>query len=55
MERKHHMLARSLRSGHNDKDAKPNAAIRDILNQIVLYPPTRQLSSEEQDYVWKFR
>ncbi|CAG9772619.1 unnamed protein product [Ceutorhynchus assimilis] len=55
VERKHHMLARSLRSGHNDKDAKPNAAVRDILNQIVSYPPTQQLSNEEQDYVWKYR
>lgn len=55
MEKKHHMLARSLRSGNNDKDAKPNAAVRDILNQIVSYPPTQQLSNEEQDYVWKFR
>ncbi|XP_060525936.1 phosphatidylinositol 3-kinase catalytic subunit type 3 isoform X1 [Cylas formicarius] len=55
VERKHHMLARSLRSGHNDKDAKPNAAVRDILNTIVAYPATQQLSNEEQDYVWKFR
>ncbi|XP_048524010.1 phosphatidylinositol 3-kinase catalytic subunit type 3 isoform X1 [Dendroctonus ponderosae] len=55
VERKHHMLARSVRSGHNDKDAKPNAAVRDILNKIVSYPPTQQLSSEEQDHVWKFR
>ncbi|XP_030755610.1 phosphatidylinositol 3-kinase catalytic subunit type 3 isoform X1 [Sitophilus oryzae] len=55
VERKHHMLARSLRSGHNDKDAKPNAAVRDILNQIVSYPPTQQLSNEEQDYLWKYR
>lgn len=49
------MLARSLRSRHNDQDAKPNAAVRDILNQIVAYPPTQQLSNEEQDYVWKYR
>ncbi|XP_066252460.1 phosphatidylinositol 3-kinase catalytic subunit type 3 isoform X2 [Euwallacea similis] len=55
VERKHHMLARSLRSGLNDKDAKPNAAIRDNLNKIVSYPPTQQLSSEEQDDIWKFR
>ncbi|KAL1510021.1 hypothetical protein ABEB36_004678 [Hypothenemus hampei] len=55
VERKHHLLARSLRSGHNDKDAKPNAIIRDVLNQIVAYPPTQPLSNEEQDYVWKFR
>ncbi|XP_076257514.1 phosphatidylinositol 3-kinase 59F isoform X1 [Rhynchophorus ferrugineus] len=55
VERKHHMLARSFRSRHNDQDAKPNAAVRDILNQIVAYPSTQQLSNEEQDYVWKYR
>ncbi|KAK4883725.1 hypothetical protein RN001_007044 [Aquatica leii] len=46
---KHHKLARSLRSGYSDKDAKPNATVRDMLNTIVSYPPTKQLSNEEQD------
>lgn len=55
VESKHHKLARSLRSGITDRDAKPNASVRDILNSIVSYPPTKQLSSEEQDLVWKFR
>ena len=27
----------------------------DLLQKIVGYPPTTQLSSEEQDLVWKFR
>lgn len=55
VESKHHKLARSLRSGHSDKDAKPNATVRDMLNTIVAYPPTKVLSNEEQDHVWKFR
>ncbi|KAB0802749.1 hypothetical protein PPYR_04935 [Photinus pyralis] len=55
VESKHHKLARSLRSGYSDKDAKPNATVRDMLNIIVSYPPTKQLSNEEQDQVWKFR
>lgn len=55
VEGKHHKLARSLRSGHSDKDAKPNANVRDILNTIVSYPPTTILSNEEQDHVWRFR
>ncbi|KDR23478.1 phosphatidylinositol 3-kinase catalytic subunit type 3 [Zootermopsis nevadensis] len=55
VESKHHKLARSLRSGVSDKDAKPNASVRDILNTIVAYPPTKQLATEEQDLVWKFR
>uniref|UniRef100_A0A4W6D6Z4 Phosphatidylinositol 3-kinase catalytic subunit type 3 n=1 Tax=Lates calcarifer TaxID=8187 RepID=A0A4W6D6Z4_LATCA len=55
VESKHHKLARSLRSGPSDHDLKPNAATRDQLNIIVSYPPTKLLSSEEQDLVWKFR
>lgn len=55
VENKHHKLARSLRSGISDKDAKPNASVRDQLNTIVGYPPTKQLTTEEQDLIWKFR
>ncbi|PSN36071.1 Phosphatidylinositol 3-kinase catalytic subunit type 3 [Blattella germanica] len=55
VESKHHKLARSIRSGVSDKDVKPNATVRDILNTIVAYPPTKQLTTEEQDLVWKFR
>ncbi|KAK6643525.1 Phosphatidylinositol 3-kinase catalytic subunit type 3 [Polyplax serrata] len=55
VESKHHKLARSIRSGVSDRDLKPNAHMRDTLNTIVGYPPTTQLSVEEQDLVWKFR
>ncbi|XP_054714105.1 phosphatidylinositol 3-kinase catalytic subunit type 3-like [Uloborus diversus] len=55
VEAKHHKLARSIRSGPSDKDLKPNAATRDQLNAILHYPPTKSLSSEEQDLIWKFR
>ncbi|KAL0278800.1 UNVERIFIED_CONTAM: hypothetical protein PYX00_000504 [Menopon gallinae] len=55
VESKHHKLARSIRSGVSDRDLKPNANVRDLLNVIVGYPPTKQLSVEEQDLVWKFR
>ncbi|KAG8194041.1 hypothetical protein JTE90_028384 [Oedothorax gibbosus] len=55
VEAKHHKLARSIRSGPSDRDLKPNAATRDQLTAIVNYPPTKPLSSEEQDLVWKFR
>uniref|UniRef100_T1JEU2 Phosphatidylinositol 3-kinase catalytic subunit type 3 n=1 Tax=Strigamia maritima TaxID=126957 RepID=T1JEU2_STRMM len=55
VESKHHKLARSLRSGFTDKDLKPNAGTRDQLNVIVGYSPIKQLTSEEQDLVWKFR
>jgi len=56
VERKHHRLARSARSGLSDRDAKPTAQIRDHLHSIVYrYPPTFQLNSEEQDLIWKYR
>ncbi|XP_064607919.1 phosphatidylinositol 3-kinase catalytic subunit type 3-like [Liolophura sinensis] len=55
VESKHHKLARSLRSGPTDRDMKPEAKTRDQLNTIMGYPPTKTLSSEEEDLVWKFR
>lgn len=55
IEGKHHRLSRSARSCISDKDLKPNAAVRDQLNAIVSFPPTKVLTSEEQDLVWKFR
>ncbi|KAK2177654.1 hypothetical protein NP493_587g04000 [Ridgeia piscesae] len=55
VEQKHHKLARSLRRGPVNRENKPNAATRDHLNSIVGYPPTKTLSSEEEDLVWKFR
>ncbi|KAH9426447.1 Phosphatidylinositol 3-kinase catalytic subunit type 3, partial [Dermatophagoides pteronyssinus] len=55
VEIKHHALARSARSGISLRDLKPNATIRNQLNAIVNYPSTQQLTSEEQDLLWKFR
>lgn len=55
VESKHHKLVRSVRSGLSDRDLKPNTSTRDQLNVIVNYPPTKVLTSEEQDLVWKFR
>jgi len=54
-ENKHHKLSRSVRSGVSDRDLKPNPQMRDFLNQIVNYPSTKPLTSEEQDIVWRFR
>uniref|UniRef100_A0A182UDV9 Phosphatidylinositol 3-kinase catalytic subunit type 3 n=1 Tax=Anopheles melas TaxID=34690 RepID=A0A182UDV9_9DIPT len=56
VERKHHRLSRSDRSGTSDRDVKPNAIVRDTLNSIVYrYSSTYPLSSEEQDIIWKYR
>ncbi|KAJ3092312.1 Phosphatidylinositol (PI) 3-kinase [Quaeritorhiza haematococci] len=55
VENKHRKLARSHRNGPLDRDLKPNAKIRDELNKILKYPPTKSLTAEEKDLLWKFR
>lgn len=52
---KHRSLVRAERSGMLDKHMKPNPKVRDRLNLIMSYGPTKELSSEERDLVWKFR
>ncbi|KAM3088233.1 Phosphatidylinositol (PI) 3-kinase [Clarireedia jacksonii] len=54
-ESKHRRLVRSHRTGVLDRDLKPNAKVRDELNNIISYSPTHILSPEEKDLVWKFR
>ncbi|KAJ3094840.1 Phosphatidylinositol (PI) 3-kinase [Phlyctochytrium planicorne] len=55
VENKHRRLARSHRNGPLDRDLKPTAKIRDELNVLLKYPPTKPLSTEEKDLLWKFR
>lgn len=52
---KHRNLVRGQRTGMLDKHLKPNTRVRDRLNDIMSYGPTRELSVEEKDLVWKFR
>ena len=54
-ETKHRRLARSERNAPMDRDQKPNAKVRDELNEIMSYGPTQELTSEEKFVVWKFR
>ena len=54
-ESKHRRLVRSQRNGVVDRDLKPNAKIRDELNEILKYGPTHELTSDEKDLIWKFR
>lgn len=54
-ESKHRRLVRSHRNGPLDKDLKPNAKIRDELNEILNYSPTHDLVGAEKDLLWKFR
>ncbi|KAI8873740.1 phosphatidylinositol 3-kinase [Ramicandelaber brevisporus] len=51
----HRRLARSHRGAPLDRELKPNARIRDELNNIIKYPPTRSLDTHEKDLVWTFR
>jgi hypothetical protein len=55
VENKHHTLSRCIRTGMSEVELKPNACVRDQLNAIVNYPPTKLLTAEEQDLIWKFR
>ncbi|KAF8515401.1 atypical/PIKK/PI3K protein kinase [Hysterangium stoloniferum] len=55
VEDKHRRLVRSHRSGPLDRELKPNAKIRDELGEILNYPPSQLLTSEEKDIIWKFR
>ncbi|KAJ6257567.1 hypothetical protein Dda_7352 [Drechslerella dactyloides] len=54
-ELKHMNLVRSQRNGPSDRDLKPNARIRDQLNDILKYPPTHELNPDEKNLIWKFR
>ncbi len=55
VETKHHRLVRSKRTGQSEKELKPNATIRNKLNEILVYPTTQVLSSEEKDLIWQYR
>ncbi|WFD29728.1 phosphatidylinositol 3-kinase [Malassezia sp. CBS 17886] len=54
-EAKHRRLVRRQRSGALDRDRKPTAAVRDELQRILRYPPTRVLTAAEKDLIWSFR
>ncbi|SPO21038.1 related to phosphatidylinositol 3-kinase [Ustilago trichophora] len=55
VEAKHRRLVRSHRSGPLDRELKPSAEVRDELNEILSYPPTRVLTPAEMDRIWSFR
>ena len=55
VETKHHKLARARRTGQSEKDLKPNAPTRNRLNDILAYPTTQTLSSEDKDLIWQYR
>ncbi|KAM0746672.1 phosphatidylinositol 3-kinase [Meredithblackwellia eburnea MCA 4105] len=55
VEAKHRRLVRSHRKGPLNRELKPNAKIRDELNDILRHPPTHLLSSSQRDLLWQFR
>ena len=54
-EMKHRRLVRSERNSQPDTDMKPNAKLRDELNEILSYGPTQDLNPQEKDLLWTFR
>ena len=54
-ETKHRRLVRSERNMQPDTDMKPNAKLRDELNEILFYGPTQDLTAQEKDVLWTFR
>ncbi|XP_031277036.1 phosphatidylinositol 3-kinase, root isoform isoform X2 [Pistacia vera] len=54
-EHKQLKLARSLTRGIIDRDLKPSSTERKSIQRILKYPPTRTLSGDEKQLLWKFR
>ncbi|XP_022962160.1 phosphatidylinositol 3-kinase, root isoform [Cucurbita moschata] len=54
-EHKQLKLARSLTRGIIDRDLKPSSNERKSIQRILKYPPTRSLSGDERQLLWKFR
>ncbi|PSS26868.1 Phosphatidylinositol 3-kinase [Actinidia chinensis var. chinensis] len=54
-EHKQLKLARSLTCGIIDRDLKPSSRERKSTQRILKYPPTRILSGDERQLLWKFR
>ncbi|CAF2040491.1 BnaA09g14140D [Brassica napus] len=54
-EHKQLKLARSLDRGIIDRDLKPSNTERKSIQRVLKYPPTRTLSGDERQLLWKFR
>ncbi|KAK5292284.1 Phosphatidylinositol (PI) 3-kinase [Exophiala xenobiotica] len=54
-ESKHRRLVRSDRTALYEVDQKPNAKLRDEINEILTYGPTQDLTPQEKDVIWTFR
>ncbi|AMD21116.1 HEL165Wp [Eremothecium sinecaudum] len=55
VEEKFRRLERASKSSTLDRELKPDAKKRDMLNQIIAYPPCTKLTAHEKGLVWKYR
>ena len=55
IENKYHRLSHSVRIGTSDLDLKPNPIVRERLLNIIRYPPTQSLTTDEKSLIWQFR
>ncbi|KAM3161766.1 Phosphatidylinositol 3-kinase VPS34 [Lachancea thermotolerans] len=55
IEEKFRRLERATTNSNFEKELKPDAKKRDILNKIISYPPGSSLTAHEKGLVWKYR
>ncbi|SCU81746.1 LADA_0C00848g1_1 [Lachancea dasiensis] len=55
IEEKFRRLERATTNSSFEKELKPDLKKRDVLNQIISYPPGSDLTAHEKGLVWKYR
>jgi phosphatidylinositol 3-kinase len=55
VEKKHRKLARSVRRGLFDRNIKATTHEKRQIERILAYPPTKVLSDDEKQFLWRFR
>ncbi|SCV04057.1 LANO_0G07888g1_1 [Lachancea nothofagi CBS 11611] len=55
IEEKFRRLERATTNSNFERELKPDAKKRDILNHIISYPPGSDLTAHEKGLVWKYR
>lgn len=49
------MISRAKKGGIVEQDLKPNSDEKTRLETIIAYPPTRHLTADEKELLWRFR
>lgn len=55
IEEKFRRLERASKDSNLDRELKPDAKKRDLLNKVISYPPGTSLSAHEKGLIWKYR